>query len=388
MDPLGEAFCLIMSFYFSFKNGWIQSLMNPNRSYLFVGPLFLLLLMLLSAPVAAEGKPFKVAIVGDTGIGDRVFHPGFVGVMESIKSHQPDLLLHLGDFIYQSKKFPQTCDVTFLDELKTTLVDPFEDRMFVAGDNDLPPHLKKPKASACWNAIDPLDTPFDPPSATDPQPGPFEGTRIVGNTLFAVVNSYPWSDPAPWLKPRVEQARKNNLWVIVAMHEPALTTAWYLERRDTVLTQINRLQPDLVFSGNQHSYERFHALGVPLSNGIIPAVKPDGGSYPRGRGALHIVTGGGGATFKPFADMVGNSRKTAPQEVFDVLAKRGLLNHFVLLEISQEKLMGKVVQICPDYDPETQNPRWRSHKRMWETIRLDCDSRETGFYIFDQFEIR
>lgn len=56
---------------------------------------------------------------------------------------------------------------------------------------------------------------------------------------------------------------------------------------------------------------------------------------------MHIVSGGG-AKFKPFADTQNNEKHTAPKEVFDALAKRALMNHFVTLDISRDVLKGTV----------------------------------------------
>ena len=59
-----------------------------------------------------------VGVVGDTGVGERAYHPGFIAVAKALKNHGPDLLLHLGDFVYQPKIFPQTCPERYLREIK------------------------------------------------------------------------------------------------------------------------------------------------------------------------------------------------------------------------------------------------------------------------------
>ena len=199
-----------------------------------------------------------VGVVGDTGVGERAYHSGFIAVAKALKKHHPDLLLHLGDFVYQPKIFPQTCPERYLREIKKNLADPFKFKLFVPGDNDLPPNKKKPKGSGCWKKIDAMDSNFDSyPTSTD-EPRIYEGTMTIGNTFFAILNTYPWEDPTAWLGPRIKKAKNQGLWTIIALHEPAITTAWYLEKRDTVLKQLTALKPDLVFAGNQHSYERFH----------------------------------------------------------------------------------------------------------------------------------
>jgi calcineurin-like phosphoesterase family protein len=335
-----------------------------------------------------EGK-LRIGVVGDTGIGERAFHMGFVAVQKALRESNPDVLLHLGDFVYQPKFQPHSCPEKYIQEIRETLVEPYPFRLFVPGDNDLPPHLRKPKASGCWSLIDPLDTPFDDINAeSDEDPARFEGTKIIGNTFFAILNTYPWKDPTGWLAPQIKAARENGLWVIMALHEPAITTAWYLDKRDTVLKQVNALKPDLVFSGNQHSYERFHPLGIPEKGKSLPVKKSESSSYQRGEGTIHIVSGGGGATFKPFADQQGYKNRTAPEDVFNALAKRALMNHYIILEVSTKVLKGVTYRVCPGAGPTGKsNPRWKPDKPMWENITLECEGKPEGIAEFDQFEI-
>ncbi|MCH8157123.1 MAG: metallophosphoesterase [Nitrospinae bacterium] len=348
-------------------------------------------LVLFSLPGQAQAEPatLRVGVVGDTGIGERAFHRGFIAVAEALRNRHPDLLLHLGDFVYQPKMLPQTCPERYIREIRETLADPFPFRLFVPGDNDLPPHVKKPKASGCWEKIDPLDSPFDPDPPSTLSPGQFEGTLTLGNTLFGVLNSYPWQDPTPWLAPRIEKARRNGLWIVLALHEPAITTAWYREKRDSVLKQINALKPDLVFSGNQHSYERFHPIGIPGPDQALPFTRSESGSYSRGDGTIHIISGGGGATLKPFADQQGYKKRIAPKEVFDALAVRALMNHFLILEIGPQTLKATTYRVCPAEDEtDPSDPRWKAHKSMWDEIVLECEGKEAGVTEFDRFEIR
>lgn len=341
-----------------------------------------------SNPVSRE-TALHVGVVGDTGIGERAFHRGFLAVQKALRESHPDVLLHLGDFVYQPEFQPKSCPEKYIREIRETLVEPYPFRLFVPGDNDLPPHLRKPKASGCWGQIDPLDTPFDAVDAgSDEDPTRFEGTKIIGNTFFAILNTYPWKDPTAWLAPKIKAAKEKGLWIIVALHEPAITTAWYLDKRETVLKQVNALQPDLVFSGNQHSYERFHALGVPLENGELPVKKSESARYKKGAGTIHIVSGGGGATFKPFADQQGRVDHTAPRDVLNALAKRALMNHYIILEISSRVLKGTIYRVCPGKEPTGKsNPRWKPHKSMWKNITLECEKKPAGVVKFDRFEI-
>ena len=358
--------------------------------------LFLCLILIsFTGHVSAEfsattyDKTLRVGVVGDTGIGERAYHPGFIAVANALKNKHPDLLLHLGDFVYQPKVFPQICPERYIREIEETLADPFQFKLFVPGDNDLPPNGKKPKGAGCWEKIDKLDDAFDSYPTLTEKPRSYEGTRVLKNTFFAVLNTYPWQDPTPWLAPRIKEARDKGLWIIIALHEPAITTAWYLEKRGAVLKQLNVLKPDLVLAGNQHSYERFHQIGIPKQDGALPFVLSESGSYTKGDGTIHIVSGGGGATFKPFADQQGFKKRTAPKKVFDALAKRALMNHFLIFDIEQEILKATTYRVCPKINPRnSKDPRWKPDKAMWDTISLECQGKEPGVTEFDRFEIR
>ena len=351
--------------------------------------LFILLisiLLFLPAPlIAHEAESIKVVVVGDTGIGERAFHSGFEAVQNAMRKEQADAILHLGDFVYQPEKFPKSCPDKYIEEIKETLVQPYSVRIFVAGDNDLPPQMWKPKASGCWDRIAPMATPFDVLPAKGPRPGKQEGVMNLETALFVVLDVYEWTDPTPWLKPVVDEARRKGMWVIFALHEPALTTAWYQEKRQTVLKQINALHPDLVFAGNQHSYERFHPMGLPKEDGTLPVIQQS--KYKKGAGVTHVVSGGGGALFKPFADQQGMSKRTAPKTVSDALAKRALMFHYVTLEISHDTLTAKTYRVCPPAQDKNQNPRWHADDPMWKNIALECDGKEAGVTVFDRLEI-
>jgi predicted phosphodiesterase len=351
--------------------------------------LSIFILLFLPAPlVAHEAESIKVVVVGDTGIGERAFHPGFEAVQNSMRKEQADAILHLGDFVYQPEKFPGSCPDKYIQEIQETLVRPYSIRIFVTGDNDLEPEMWKPKASGCWDRIAPMATPFDTLAKKNPQSDKWEGVIHLETALFVVLDSYEWNDPTPWLKPIVNEARRKGLWVIFALHEPAITTAWYKERRQTVLTQINQLRPDLVFAGNQHSYERFFPIGIPRENRSLPMIKQS--QYKKGAGVTHVVSGGGGAFFKPFADLQNHSKRAAPDAVFDALAKRALMFHYLTLEISHDTLTAKTYRVCPSPPSpgEKQDPRWRPNAPMWKNIPLECDGKEAGVTVFDQFEIR
>ena len=334
-------------------------------------------------------KTLHVGVVGDTGVGERAYHPGFIAVTKALKNHRPDLLLHLGDFVYQPKIFPQTCPERYLREIRKTLADPFKFKLFVPGDNDLPPNRKKPKGSGCWKKIDMMDSNFDSYPISTHKPRAYEGTMTIGNTFFAILNTYPWQNPKLWLAPRIQKAKEQGLWTIIALHEPPITTAWYLDKRDTVLKQLTALKPDLVFSGNQHSYERFHQIKTPKQDGLISFILPKFENYLKGDGTIYVVSGGGGATFKPFADQQELKKRIAPKTVFEALATRALMNHFLILKIKRETLQAITYRVCPEISTKNvDNPRWKAGKAVWNTVRLECEGQEEGVTAFDQFQIQ
>ncbi len=76
--------------------------------------------------------------------------------------------------------------------------------------------------------------------------------------------------------------------------------------------------------------------------------------------------------------------------MFDALAKRALMFHYVSLEISHDTLTAKTFRVCPPPPGpgEKKNPRWHAGDDMWKTITLECDGKEAGVTVFDQFEIR
>ena len=160
------------------------------------------ILLFLPAPLFAhEAESIKVVVVGDTGIGERAFHSGFEAVQNSMREENADAILHLGDFVYQPEKFPDSCPDKYIKEINETLVQPYAIRIFVAGDNDLEPKVWKPKASGCWDQIAQMATPFDTLAKNNSTSEKWEGVMHLGAALLVVLDVYEWSDPTPWLKP-------------------------------------------------------------------------------------------------------------------------------------------------------------------------------------------
>ena len=64
-----------------------------------------------------KGNSMRMVIVGDTGTGERAYAPGFRAVQKAMRQTNADFLLHLGDFVYQSKFFPQSCPDRYIKEI-------------------------------------------------------------------------------------------------------------------------------------------------------------------------------------------------------------------------------------------------------------------------------
>ena len=75
--------------------------------------------------------------------------------------------------------------------------------------------------------------------------------------------------------------------------------------------------------------------------------------------------------------------------MFDALATRALMNHFLILEIEQETLKATTHRVCPEINTSNaENPRWKEDKPVWDTITLECEGQAKGVTAFDQFQIQ
>ena len=46
-------------------------------------------------------------------------------------------------------------------------------------------------------------------------------------------------------------------------------------------------------------------------------------------------------------------------------------------------------QVCPEINTSnTENPRWKEDKPMWDAITLECEGQAKGVTAFDQFQIQ
>lgn len=357
--------------------------------------LIVVFFLVAGSAVANGAGPLKVAVIGDTGIGERSYNPGFKKTMEKIRELNPDVLLHAGDFIYRPKGDPKDCS-QYREEVKAGLVKGFPHKLFTMGDNDVENSINQRKGYSsvgCWDYLLDLDDPFDPVPDGDPSPGALEGFKKIDNVLFAILDSNHWKDPASWLVPRLLENGRDD-WTIFVLHEPILSVAWYnpgFENAENIAA-INRLKPDLVFAGHHHGYQRFLPTRLPEEDGGLDyskRKKGDRANFTRGEGSIHIVTGGGGAFLKPFAEDQegGRARRHEPPRIFrKAVAKKAVMNHFVFLEITPEKIVGTTYRVCPQNAKG--DPRWRpDNSEVWGNTRLACEGVTEEFSVFDEFEI-
>ena len=93
-----------------------------------------------------------------------------------------------------------------------------------------------------------------------------------------------------WLEEPVRRAKDARKWVLVLVHEPVVTTAWFDKPCCATLKPLHDMGVDLVFSGHQHSFERTYPLGVTVPPDRVqplPAAEYklyQAGVYPAGRG--------------------------------------------------------------------------------------------------------
>ena len=74
-----------------------QKKMKPTVILIFTSWLFLIFVGYVKAEdiFTQAHSALSVGVVGDTGIGERAYHPGFIAVAKALKNKNLDLLLHL-----------------------------------------------------------------------------------------------------------------------------------------------------------------------------------------------------------------------------------------------------------------------------------------------------
>ncbi|MFZ1160667.1 purple acid phosphatase family protein [Mycobacterium sp.] len=119
------------------------------------------------------------------------------------------------------------------------------------------------------------------------------------------VHGYSAGAQKRWLEGELENARADKRidWVIVCMHQTAISTADHTNGADLGIRQewlplFDRYQVDLVVCGHEHHYERSHPVrGAQDTETRTPIPVEDRGEViDTTKGTVHVVIGGGGTS--------------------------------------------------------------------------------------------
>jgi hypothetical protein len=336
------------------------------------------------------------------GIGDDAFTAGFAAVQEAMVKDAPDLVLYAGDYIYTRQtcewQAPPTGLPPYVAEVQSKLVAPFDGRVvFAAGDNDIPDDSSTYAQAArrCWTSIAGMGLPLTKPQGA----GAWEGLiEDLPSILVAVLDPdalLPDAASAPdhWLRAPVERARRDGKWVLAMIHEPVVTTAWYSKPCCATVKPLHDLGVDLVLSGHQHSFERTYPLQVTTPPDRVqptPAMDAwlyDAGVYQAGMGVVYVVTGGGGAWLRPFADqqLGAPAERVAPDFIRRAVTRRAVMNNYVRVDAQADRVIVSTMQVCAGGEP-----RWKPHSiEVWPKgpAMLECYGKPEGVSVFDRFEV-
>ena len=384
-------------------------LKNKFLSVLVFSCTFLFVLYITPGQATCTKQSCKLIVVGDMGIGEDSFNKGFERVQSHMLRERPDVVLYLGDYIYSDFACDKrTNNHSYMDDVKNKLVTPFLQNkaqvIFSRGDNDKISKLYMKRypelANAtmrCWTQISKMGQrlkKFDgaryAEGIIDDLPGVF--IAVLDNEAFTERSA----DSYLWLKKPIRQAKKDGKWVIVIMHAPVITTAWYPNKCCKTLKPLHQMGVDLVFSGHQHSFERSHPLRL---NGRatqpIISQKPKRNTkrtthYKANNGVVYFVSGGGGALLRPFADQQElpgflNSKK-APKHIRKAIAHRAIMNHYISIDLSPKQASLSTHRICTYGES-----RWKpDSKTIWPKASdmLECQGKPFGKSLFDHFTLK
>lgn len=354
---------------------------------------FLLGFSIYAAPVYPETRStqaqesFRIVVVGDTGIGDRAFNPGFDAVQKAMKGENPHLLLHVGDYIYTNIKEKRTACQQYLKEVKDKLVVAFDSNVvFARGDND--------KDFPCWIEISNLAKPLVKFRGALDWEGMFENEHVLIVVLDYYALAVETVPPRDWtgLAEEVKRAKTKKKWVLVAVHIPVVTASWNEYgccKSLSPLYEYSDIGVDLVFSGHRHSFERTYQVQVSPLSGQLERTEPlKENEYEQGLGIVYVVTGGGGAFLRAFADLQRSKEASEHQARYDVqtaIASRAIMNHYVLVELTLGRAIVTTKRVCVTGKGD---PRDTGIPSMWgHGAKLECDGKPDGVSVYDRFEI-
>jgi predicted phosphodiesterase len=338
------------------------------------------------------------------GIGDNAFAAGFLAVQQAMVKDAPDLVLFVGDYIYPSAtttclgQTPAGVMPPYVAQVRDMLVTPFQGQVvFLRGDNDAPEGDKESEKAArtCWPMIAGMSAPLTkPPGATA-----WEGVKEdLPGVFVAALDHDALAAQKPgtldWLRDPIQRAKAAGKWVLVVVHAPVVTTAWYEKPCCATLKPLHDMGVDLVFSGHQHSFERTYQLEIPTTppDRIQVVQTParalyQAGTYQAGQGVVYVVTGGGGALLRPFADQQGPPppAEVAPPHIRRAVARRAIMNHYVRVDLEADRVGVTTMRVCAPGEP-----RWKpTDATIWPggASMLECHDKPPGVSVFDHFEL-
>lgn len=353
----------------------------------------------LPAAAACQATSCRILVVGDMGIGDDAFAAGFQAVQQAMVQDAPDLVLYVGDYIYANKtclgQTPAGAVPPYVAQVRDKLVTPFQGQVvFVRGDNDAAEGDGEwaRAARACWQMIAGMSAPLTKP----PGANAWEGVKEDLPGVFVAALDHDALAAAKlgtldWLREPIQRAKAAGKWVLVMVHAPVVTTAWYEKPCCATLKPLHDMGVDLVFSGHQHSFERTYQLEIPTPpDRIQPVPAPPralyrAGTYQAGQGVVYVVAGGGGAWLRPFADQQPPPKPVAPPHIRQAVARRAIMNHYVRVDLDAGRVGVTTMRVCAPGEP-----RWRPNDAtVWPggTSMLECHGKPAGVSVFDHFEL-
>jgi HEAT repeat protein len=230
---------------------------------------------------AGDDDNLTIALFGDSRNNPEIVER----LSMAMSSHQPDIVLHSGDFVVDARK-PQEWDPQFFNPAASLLQDAavypaignheHDDRSYY--DAFEVPGNGGSRAEA-WYSI---------------RRGPVHLTVLDTNPVSGLLE--PGTEQLAWLERDLQQAEAP--WKVVMFHHPLYSSGRHKSNQDLrskLMPLFARHSVDLLLTGHDHCYERTWPLvdGKRDEDGIV-----------------HVVSGGGGAVLYP----VGRSEWTAVSE--------------------------------------------------------------------------
>jgi hypothetical protein len=238
-------------------------------------------------PEAGPGEQSAVtfAVLGDSGFDDGSGDPPQEAIARLLEAMapRPDFLLHTGDVVTPQTEFLSIQDRYFdvyRALIKDTCVYP------AMGNHDCYGGLMEP-----WLAA------FDTPGG-DGWPQETFYSFDAGNAHVVALNMLDGNledEQIPWL--REDLAATNQPWKIAFLHHPPYGTGLHgsnEKAKALVVPILEEFGVDIVFSGHNHTYERFY----PLAGDTVRDGWQDP-SFVAPRGVAYVTSGGGGAPTVP-----------------------------------------------------------------------------------------